>query len=159
MMTKDELMLKIREEWDALMAVVSRLSPEQMVMPDEGGWSPKDNLAHLSEWIKILMGYHMDGRPAEEVAGLTPEIAARWDMEEINPILLQRNRERPAAEVLDELKRVYAELTARLERMSDEDLMKPRREDDPKKSPLINWILGDSADHFEEHRVVIEKSM
>lgn len=158
-MKKNELMEKIRTEWDALMRVVARMSEQQLVTPDEGGWSPKDNLAHLAEWMKILMGYHMDRRPAEEVVHIPAETAAHWDFEEINQILFQRNRERSTKDVLQEIKDVYAKLSARLEGMSDEDLMKPRREEDPEKRPIVEWIMGDTCDHFQEHRERLEKSM
>ena len=157
--SKDELLAVIRREWQALMDVVSRLSPEQMATPDEGGWTPKDNLAHLAEWIKVLLGYHMDRRPAAEVLAMPVEVTEGWDMEKINPVLLERNRGRSTEDVLVELNQVYAELTARLESMSWEDLMQPRREDDPEKTPLLVWVLGDSSEHFEEHRRTIEKSL
>jgi hypothetical protein len=157
--TKEELMSQIRAEWMALMDVIARLSAEQFVTPDPGGWSPKDNLAHLAEWMKILMGYHMDKRPAHEVTRLAPEVTANWDMEEINPVLFERNRDRPAAEVVEELKSVYTQLYARLDALSFEDLMKPRHEDDPEKRPLLLWVLGDTTDHFAEHRATIEKTM
>ena len=39
--TKEEMLAEIQREWKALLAVVERLSPEQMVTPDAGGWSPK----------------------------------------------------------------------------------------------------------------------
>jgi hypothetical protein len=158
-MKKNELMDKTRTEWNALMKVVDGMSEQQLVTPDEGGWSPKDNLAHLAAWMKILMEYHMDKRPAAEVVNISPEVAARWDFEEINQILFQRNRERSTKEVLQEIKDVYAKLSARLEGMSDEDLMKPRRADDPEKRPIVEWIMGDTCDHFEEHRERLEKSM
>ena len=37
------------------MGVVERLTPEQMTTPDPGGWSPKDNLAHLSAWMNFML--------------------------------------------------------------------------------------------------------
>ena len=55
--SKAELMSEIEREWSALMDVIEQLSPEQMLTPDEGGWSPKDNLAHLTTWMNILLGY------------------------------------------------------------------------------------------------------
>ena len=61
--SKAELMSLIGREWSALMDVVVQLSPAQMLTPDEGGWSPKDNLAHLTEWMNILVGYYLDHRP------------------------------------------------------------------------------------------------
>src|SRR5512139_119299 len=90
--SKPELMFAIRREWKLLMDVVAKIDEQKMTAPDEGGWSPKDNLAHLSEWMNSLMGYHIDKRPAEEVMRLTPEQTKDWDMEVINPVLFERNK-------------------------------------------------------------------
>ena len=161
---KQSLLKSIQREWEALLSVVERLSPEQMITPDSGGWSPKDNLAHLAEWMKVLVGYHIDKRPPHEVLGMTEDIVKDWDLaigddEEtvINPALFERNKDRPAAEVLADLKKAYAALSARLESMSIYDLMQPRRAKDSKERPLVLWILGDTTEHFAEHRATIEK--
>lgn len=157
--SKAELMSAIRREWKLLMDVVERLDEQKMTASDEGGWSPKDNLAHISEWMNSLMGYHMDRHPAHEVMRIPEEAAEGWDMEVINPILFERNRERPAGEVLDELKRTYEALIEKLDAMSFDDLMKPRHPDDPEKRPLLLWVIGDSSEHFAEHRETIEKML
>lgn len=156
---KTALLKSIQREWDALLSVAERLSPEQMTTPDAGGWSPKDNLAHLAEWMKVLMGYHIDKRPPYEVIGVSEEITKGWDMNIINPVLFERNRNRSADDVLSELKRVHAEMIARLEGMSIDELMAPRRADDPQKRPLVLWILGDTSEHYAEHRATIEKAL
>jgi hypothetical protein len=152
-----ELLDDIDREWTALMRVVDQLTPEQMIMPDAGGWSPKDNLAHLTEWMKILLGYHMDKRPAHEVVGLAPEVTRDWDMDKMNGLMFERNRRRPPGEVLGELKQVYAEVVARLKATPFDELMEPRHADDPEKQPLLNWVLGNTTGHFSEHRENIEK--
>jgi hypothetical protein len=157
--SKAELMFQIEREWSALMDVVAQLSPEQMLTPDEGGWSPKDNLAHLSVWMSILLDYHMDQRPAHEVADVTPEVAADWDFNVMNTIFFERYRDQPLEQVLEELKQTYQRVHARLESMTFEDLMKPRRADDPEKQPILNWIPGDTSEHFAEHRETIEKAL
>jgi len=152
-----ELIEDIDREWYALLHVVDLLSPEQMNSPDAGGWTPKDNLAHLTEWIKILLGYHMDKCPPYEVVGVAPDVTKDWDSDVINKFLFERNRRRPYGEVLDELKQVYADLVARLKVTSFDELMKPRHADDPEKQPLLNWVLGNTTAHFSEHRLTIEK--
>ena len=155
--SKSELMSVIEREWNLLMDVVSKLDDAKMTTPDEGGWSPKDNLAHLTEWINVLMGYHMDHRPSHDVLGVSEDVTKDWDMEVINPVLFERNKDRETRDVLDELKHVYAELVSKLEAMSYEDLLMPRHADDPEKRPLILWVIGDTSDHFAEHRETIEK--
>jgi hypothetical protein len=157
--SKAELISAIRREWKQLMDVVGKLDEQKMTAIDEGGWSPKDNLAHLSEWMNSLMGYHIDRRPPEEVMRLTPQQTEGWDMEIINPVLFERNKDRPIQDVLDELKQVYEKLLAKLEAMTFEDLLKPRDADDPTKRPLLMWVIGDTSDHFAEHRAVIEKML
>ena len=155
--SKSELMSAIEREWKLLMDVVAKLDETKMMAPDAGGWSPKDNLAHLAEWMNLLMGCHMDRLPAHEVLGVSEEATKGWDMEVINPVLFERNRNRSTKDVLDGLKQVYLALYNKLEAMSFEDLLKPRDPDDPEKRPLLLWVLGDTTEHFAEHRETIEK--
>jgi hypothetical protein len=158
--SKDELMSAIRGEWKLLMDVVAKLeAANKITTPDEGGWTPKDNLAHLAEWMNSLMGYHMDKRPPQEVMGLTKEQTEGWDMEVINPVLFERNRNRSFEDVMRWLKQTYEKLWAKLDAMSFEELMAPRDPDDPEKRPLLLWIIGDTSGHFAEHRATIEKML
>ena len=157
---KNELMSAIRREWKALMDVVEKLTQaNKMTTPDEGGWSPKDNLAHLSEWMNTMMGHHMDKRPRHEVMRVSEDVTKDWDMEVINPVLFERNKDRSTEDVLEELKRIYDVMMAKLDSTPFEDLMKPRHADDPEKRPLLIWVLGDTTDHFAEHRETIRKML
>jgi len=61
--------------------------------------------------------------------------------------------------VLDWLKSVYADLIAKLDAMSFEELLAPRHADDPEKRPLLLWVVGNTSDHFAEHRATIEKML
>ena len=155
--SKAELISAIRREWKQLMDVVQKLDEQKMTTPDEGGWSPKDNLAHLSEWMNSLMGYHIDKRPSHEVMRMTEEQTRDWDMEVINPVLFERNKDRSIEDVLEELKQTYEKVLAKLDAMSYEELMSPRHADDPEKRPLLLWVIGDTSGHFAEHREVIER--
>jgi hypothetical protein len=154
---KPELMSEIEKEWKLLINVVEKLTDTQMTTPDAGGWSPKDNLAHLAVWVKIIIESHMDHRPSHEVLGVSEDVVE--DIEASNSIVFDRNRDRSIQDVLDELKQVYGQLMARLETMTFDDMMKPRHADDPEKRPLVLWILGDTTEHFAEHRETIEKTI
>ncbi len=157
--SKAELISAIRREWKQLMDVVQKLDEQKMTTPDEGGWSPKDNLAHLSEWMNSMMGYHIDKRPPHEVMRMTEEQTRDWDMEVINPVLFERNKDRSIEDVLDELKQTYEKVLAKLDGMSFEELMAPRHADDPEKRPLLMWVIGDTSGHFAEHREVIQRML
>lgn len=157
---KAELMAAIKREWKSLMDVVAKLEKKQrMTAPDAGGWSPKDNLAHLAEWMNTLMGHHMDKRPAHEVMMISEEVTKGWDMEVINPVLFARNKDRSLADVMDDLEMTYERLIAKLDAMSFDDLLKPYDASDPEKRPLLLWVLGDTTEHFAEHRETMEKML
>jgi hypothetical protein len=151
-----ELLSDIEREWKALMGVVKRLTPQQMTTPDAGGWSPKDNLAHLADWMRVLMAYHMDGHPFQEVLSLPPGPKKTWDDDSVNAVLLERNRVRTSEDVLKDLNRVYMELTAKLRSGAFKELLKPRPAD-PQGKPLLGYVLGNTTEHFAEHRATIEK--
>jgi len=155
--TKEELLSLITREWDLLLSLVAKLDEKQMSTRDAGGWTPKDNLAHLAEWMKMLLGYHLDRRPSHEVLGVTADVTADWDFDVINKVLLERNQSRSIEDVLGELKSLHARVMDRLESMPFEDLLKPRRADDPQSSPLLASVAGDTYEHFAEHREMIEK--
>jgi hypothetical protein len=158
--SKAELMSEIKREWKLLMEVVAKLeTANKLNVPDEGGWTAKDNLAHLAEWMNSLMGYHMEKRPPEEVMGLTKEQAEGWDMEIINPVLFERNKNHSIEEVMEHLKQTYEKLLAKLDVTPFEDLLKPRHANDPEKRPLLLWVLGDTTEHFAEHRETIAKML
>jgi hypothetical protein len=156
---KKGLMKAIEHEWELLLEVAEALTDEQMTTPDSGGWSPKDNLAHLAEWMNVLIGYHMDNRPAHKVMRVPEEVTRGWNMEVINPILFERNKDLTHQEVMSKLKRTYQKLCAKLKTTSFKDLMKPRYADDPQKRPLLFWILVDTTDHFKEHRQNIQREL
>jgi len=82
-----------------------------------------------------------------------------WDMEVINPVLFERNKDRSTDDVLNHVKQVYEKLLGKLDSMAFEELLKQRHAEDPEKRPILLWVLGDTTEHFAEHREVIEKML
>ena len=152
-----ELLSVIEREWKALLGVVGRLSPEQMVTPDSGGWSPKDNLAHLEAWMHFLDASYLGGQPAHEAMGIDAATYARLDEDGTNAVLFKRGRGRAAADVLQGLMRSYAQVMETIRARPFADLLQPLREDDPEQVPVIRLVLGNTSEHFAEHRLTIEK--
>jgi hypothetical protein len=156
---KAELINAIEREWDMLQDLIAKLDPARVQIADDEGWSPKDHIAHLAEWIRILMGFYMDLRRAHEVMGVAPEVTQAWDFEARNQLLLERSRRLSAEQVFDEFGRVYAELMARLNGMSFDDLMNPQHPFDPARRPLLLYVLRGTSEHFAEHRKAMEESL
>ena len=154
-----QLLESIAREWELLIDVVGRLDEIRMTTLDEGGWSPNDNLAHLSEWLNVLMGYHLDRRPRHEVLGVPEEVTRAWDLEAINPILFERNHNRAPQDVLAELRVRYDELMERLRALPFEYLLSPRHSDDPEKRPVLLVVMSYTTWHIAEHREAIAKML
>ncbi len=153
-----ELLSDIEREWKALMGVVQRLTPQQMLKPDAGGWSPKDNLAHLAAWLHALLEYHMDGHPIEAVLDLPRGREESWDDNAVNAVLFERNRSRTTEDVVKELNRAYMQTTARLRISRFDDLLKLGWPESQAKS-VLDYVLGNTTEHFAEHRATIEKAL
>jgi Protein of unknown function (DUF1706) len=153
----DELLTDIEREWQALMRIVNQLTPKQMTIPDPGGWSPKDNLAHLSAWMNFMLKSYLGGMPAYLALGIEEQKLKGMSEDEENAIIFERNRARPTDEVISELKSTYQKTVKTLNRMGFSNLMKPFKGDNPQHRPVIEGVLGNTSEHFAEHRVIIER--
>lgn len=154
-----ELLARIEEEWQALIRVVDRLTPEQMIRRDAGGWSPKDNLAHLAAWMNYMIRSYVHKMPAAEAMGIDPAKWKELDENGINAVLFERNRDLPAAQVLGTLKSTYAGVVSDLRGAPFADLMQRTRPENPDSGLVIDFVLGNTSDHFLEHRRNIEKGL
>src|SRR5512135_2092354 len=102
-----ELLSEIENEWKALWHVIARLTPEQMTTADAGGWSPKDNLAHLDEWMRFMQKCYLQKVPAHEAMRIEVATYAKLDEDAVNAMLFERNRKRGVSEVMDGVKLTY----------------------------------------------------
>ena len=151
-----ELLALIEKEWQALMGAVHRLTPEQMTTPDTGGWSPKDNLAHLAAWMRYMKDSYLNKMPAAVAMDIEPEKFRELDENGINAVLFERNHDRALLDVLEGLNITYVDVMDTLRAMPFADLMKPLRESGPDKRLVIESVLGNTSEHFAEHRKTIE---
>ena len=130
-----------------------------MTTPDPGGWSPKDNLAHLAAWMHIMREAHLNKKPVHEVMEMDAAVLAGLNEDEENAVLFERYRNLSTAEVLAWLDSTYAKVVEALKKTPYAELMKPIRDNDPEKRPVIRSVLGNTSEHFLEHRQVIERNL
>jgi hypothetical protein len=152
-----ELLSEIEREWLELQKAIKKLTEEQMTAPDPGGWSPKDNLAHLAAWMHIMHDAYLNKKPAHEVMEIDAATLAGLNEDEENAILFERDRNRTTADVLAGLDDTYAKVVETLKKTPFADLMKPIRDNDPEKRLVILSVLGNTSEHFVEHRRIIER--
>ena len=152
-----ELLSEIDREWLELQKAIKNLTEEQMTAPDSGGWSPKDNLAHLAAWMHIMRESHLNKKPVHEAMEMDAAALAGLNEDEENAMLFERYRNLPTAEVLAWLDNTYAKVVETLKKTPFADLMKPIRDNDPEKRSVILSVLGNTSEHFVEHRRIIER--
>ena len=154
-----ELLALIEGEWDALMHVVEGITPGQITAPDTGGWSPKDNLAHLAAWMKYMKDSYLNKMPGYQAMGIEASRFQQMDENAINAALFERNRGRSTEDVLAGLRSIYADVTQTLKGIPFADLMKPLRESGPDKRLVIDSVVANTSDHYREHRETIQKAV
>jgi hypothetical protein len=153
--TQPELMEAIQREWRALMRTVAELGAEQMIRANPGEWSIKDHLAHLAEWEQYLLRYHLGGEAAHVVLGVAEAEIESLGEDGLNAVIFQRNRHRSFDDVMRGLRRSHREVLEVLEKTPFQELLKPRYADDPDQRPALNWVIGNTCDHYREHRAAI----
>ena len=155
---KTELVTLIEDEWTALRHIIDKLTPKQMITPDAGSWSPKDNLAHLSAWERFMLLRYLQGQTPHQALQIAEATLEHLEEADINQILFERNRLRHVDDVLQELQQTHAELLDTLEQMTFADLMQPNSED-PRHRSLIIWVMGNTYQHYREHRETISATV
>jgi uncharacterized protein (TIGR03083 family) len=157
---RDALLARIRRSRAALEATLQPLSAAQMTTPaPHDGWSVKDHLAHLTAWEQGIVAL-LQHRPRWAAMGL--EEGAIGDEDEINAMLHQAAKERPLAEVLAAFHDSYSQMLVTLDGLTDADLFRtyshyqPEEPGEDDGRPIIGWIIGNTYEHYDEHRGWIE---
>ena len=134
MATKRELLALEDAGWTEFLGLVESLSAEQMEEPGyfPEGWSVKDLLAHVGGWhaetVQILEQIRMETyRPA------------RVDVDAVNQLIYEANREVPLPDV-------RAECFAAHNRMLEEWGLLPSVTGDAEE-----WFVESGSRHYEEH--------
>jgi len=154
-----ELLADIEREWTALMQAVDRLTPDQMTTPDPGGWSPKDNLAHLSAWMNFMLKSYLGEMPLYLAMGIEEQKLKELDEDGENAVIFERNRKRSTDDVLNELRNTYRETIKTLKATDFQNLMKPLQSDAARQHLVMESVIGNTSEHFSEHRIIIERAL
>lgn len=156
--SQDDLIQRINAAWAELQASLSNLTDAQLNSPDEGGWSIKDNIAHLAAWENYMLRTHLEGKPAGEVMGFDQATMEAGETA-INAAIQKRSAAQTAAQVLAQARSTHAEVLKVLQTTPFGDLLKPRYADDPEKQPMLNWVIGNTYEHYAEHGTNIQKHL
>lgn len=161
--TKTDLLNNLAEGWQTLDSFLHRYTEAQLTqIKDHVGWTAKDHLSHFVRWEKGIIAF-LDKQPRWEGMGIDHQTWLAHEAETFNTILHEQDKDRPLAEVLANLRATHDQLVARVTALSEADLFKPYHffqpfeEDDPTdQRPSVNWIVGNTYEHYNEHLPWIE---
>jgi hypothetical protein len=148
----DEILEEIHASRAEIEAIIDELSQAQMTQAtDEGGWSIKDHLAHIAEWQRRGLGV-IEGRAAWESLGIDKDTYQSLDIDAINQIIYDRNKDRPLPEVLTDFRKTQEKVILTLEQMNEDDLERqiPTSLDEHYRR-IIDIARSNFAGHDHDH--------
>lgn len=145
-MNTAEVLALIDDERARLDAALAGIPRERLETPGtDGGWSAKDVLAHITWSERELVGV------LRQRALVGSEL---WDLsqDDRNAAVYEQSRTRTLDDVLDEVRRNFAELRAEIARLSDAEMNNPTAIADM-PGGLTPWQLlaGGTWRHYAEH--------
>ncbi len=152
--TKDDLLAALaveRRYWDALVATVEQAGLMDRAGVNNGPWTFKDMAAHLNGWraltlARLQAAQRGTGPPAHPwPAGMSEEGAG---VDAINAWFYERNKDRPATEILAETAAQFDALVATVAAMPADDLLTPGRFVWLGDLPIGPAVLGYSYVHL-----------
>lgn len=141
---------------EALLETLGRFEPDGFETGKAGSWSPKDHVAHLIAWERMIVATAQD-RSATRFPGLEPKAYGGLDLDELNEMLFERNATTPWAKVLRGFDDTQVETRALLGALSDEALLTAWDPGDDR--PVGQRIAGDTYLHYLEHRRWLDESL
>jgi uncharacterized protein (TIGR03083 family) len=162
--SKAELMTQLQASWDALQEAAASVDPTRMATPGPDGWSVKDQLAHVSAWERSLIAL-LTGESRAAAIGMDEAAYAAADIDQMNAYIVSQAADATYPEVLAQAQATHNELIGILDRLSWEEINQPYRHFQPDcqeefgNNPALDWVLGNTTEHYPEHREYLERTV
>ena len=155
--TKASLLQRIDREgaaWDALLAEVGE---DRMELPGAAGdWTFKDVVGHLNGWrMRTLDRLEHADAPPPPPWPADLDVDSDEGVEAINRWLYDRNRDRPAADLVAESRQQLTRLREAVAARSEQELTEPLRYPWLGGEPLSAVVEGSFGHLHEEHEPAI----
>jgi hypothetical protein len=162
--TKEELLERIHAAREGLEKAISLMGPEELDEVLEGGWSIKDHLTHLAAW-ELGVAELLQRRSRFAAMGVEEVLERHPSEDELNAVLFQRNAGMTVSEAMAFFHAAHQQMLAALGALKTEDLFRPyadfisdaAADDTPPQDPVIQWVIGNTYEHFDLHRGYLEK--
>jgi hypothetical protein len=148
---KSDLLSRIADGYGALAATVNAMPPRELTLPTlHGGWSVKDEVAHVTFWEARVLTV-MQAALAGNEPPHPPLVGNAEKIETLNAEVVATSRQRGLDDVLADMERTHAAFVHTVEQLPDDALFDARRFAWMGGEPLAVAIAGDTYEHYPEH--------
>jgi len=155
--TKSDLLYRITDSYAAWAMTIDAAPPREVALPVlHGGWSVKDEVAHVTFWearvlaaVRAALGGENPPHP--------PLVGDAGKIDAINADVVEANRHRPIDDVLVDMDRTHAALVQAVGELPEDDLFAARRFPWMGGESLAVAVAGDTYDHYPEHTRNIQR--
>jgi hypothetical protein len=148
---KSDLLSRIADGFGALVMTVDAVPPRELTLPTlHGGWSVKDEVAHVTFWegrVLVAMQFALAGKepPYPPLVGSAEKINA------MNADVFAVSRQRSLDAVLADMEETHAAFVRAVEELPDDALFDADYFSWAGGEPLAVAIAGDTYEHYPEH--------
>ncbi len=153
--TINELIMRIERSKAAFDAALADLAEAHLAAPlTERDWSVADHMAHITVWMEGILAA-LDGSDRWAAMGGGPPGPEGFDA--LNEQLRAPYIAKSPAEVRAWLDATHQHMLAKLRGMTIEELRRPYGHYQPHEArddanePFLNWVVGDTYAHYDEH--------
>lgn len=146
-----DLLARIAEGWGAWAAAIDAAPPRELTLPDlHGGWSIKDEVAHVTFWeARVLTVLH--AALADETPPHPPLVGSAEKIDAMNADVLESSRQRGLDDVLADMEGTHAAYVRAVEELPGDTLFDAHRFPWANGESLAATVAGDSYEHYPEH--------
>lgn len=157
--SKDQLLSQAQEEYAALIRELDALTDAQKIAPDTvGAWSVKDVLAHLTEWMRMVLRWYEAGTRGE--TPITPGEGYTWQqIPALNQRIYEQYRDTPLDEINAGFHSAYHAVMDALAQISNDVLFTPKVYPWTKTTTLGSYFTSATSSHYAWARKEIRKGI
>ncbi len=162
--SKAELIEQVEIGYAALEDRLGHLSDAQLsARRTSTEWSIKDHVAHLAAYV-YGMAALLRREPRWAAMQLSEKLVRDSQSDdEINAVIYQQYKDCSTSEVRAAFRDAHQQMLNALKNLTDADLFKtyayyqPHDPDANNKDPVLGWIVGNTYEHYAEHRPWMEE--